>query len=257
MAPKEEELAPSGTSTSGKPILFFSAFAFASPSSESCVLYLRDSDSPPAEVVCVPTFRIQRQQVSHFYASCQLIREIAIVGLRRGRLRYQRRNMFSGMCHFLPGPRGSIAENQYLTSVCSHCNACKVVGGCEYTLNQIVPKDNLKITKGDLKSYTYKGDSGLPLFPNILSYSIETVSHADSVYQVTPWTAFSAQPAAPTSITTSTSWATTWSSALRSSRVQRSGASQRRRSMGSRNGAGSHRLRTTSSIPRHHRELCR
>lgn len=41
-----------------------------------------------------------------------------------------------------------------------HCQACKLQSGGEYTLNQIVPKDALKLTKGDLKVYTYKGDSG-------------------------------------------------------------------------------------------------
>ena len=36
------------------------------------------------------------------------------------------------------------------------------MSGGTYTLNQIVPKSNLKITKGEdqLKKYTYKGDSG-------------------------------------------------------------------------------------------------
>ncbi|KAH6683189.1 Mss4-like protein [Halenospora varia] len=43
-----------------------------------------------------------------------------------------------------------------------HCDTCKVLSGGAYTLNQIVPKANLKITKGesDLKTYTYYGDSG-------------------------------------------------------------------------------------------------
>jgi len=41
-----------------------------------------------------------------------------------------------------------------------HCDACKLQSGGEYTLNQIAPKDAFKLTKGDLKVYTYKGDSG-------------------------------------------------------------------------------------------------
>jgi hypothetical protein len=45
-------------------------------------------------------------------------------------------------------------------TVCSHCNTCKILGGGAYTLNQIIPKDNLQITKGNLKTYTYTGDSG-------------------------------------------------------------------------------------------------
>jgi hypothetical protein len=42
-----------------------------------------------------------------------------------------------------------------------HCDTCKLLGGGTYSLNQIVPKDNIKITKGDVKTYTYYGDSGL------------------------------------------------------------------------------------------------
>ncbi|KAH7400030.1 Mss4-like protein [Cadophora sp. MPI-SDFR-AT-0126] len=41
-----------------------------------------------------------------------------------------------------------------------HCDTCKLLGGGSYSLNQIVPKENLKITKGDVKVYKYKGDSG-------------------------------------------------------------------------------------------------
>lgn len=44
--------------------------------------------------------------------------------------------------------------------VLCHCNTCKKLGGGTYSLNQIVPKDNLKITKGNVKIYTYYGDSG-------------------------------------------------------------------------------------------------
>jgi hypothetical protein len=44
----------------------------------------------------------------------------------------------------------------------SHCDTCKYLSGSAYTLNQIIPKDALKITKGGdaLKKYTYYGDSG-------------------------------------------------------------------------------------------------
>ena len=42
----------------------------------------------------------------------------------------------------------------------SHCNTCKQLSGGAFTLNQIVPKDDIKVTKGTLKNYTYKGDSG-------------------------------------------------------------------------------------------------
>jgi hypothetical protein len=49
------------------------------------------------------------------------------------------------------------------------------MSGGAYTLNQIVPADALKFTKGwgALKKYTYKGDSGTlrppPLHPNLSS----------------------------------------------------------------------------------------
>jgi len=41
-----------------------------------------------------------------------------------------------------------------------HCDTCKTLGGGTYSLNQIVPKSNLTIRKGNLKTYTYHGDSG-------------------------------------------------------------------------------------------------
>lgn len=47
-----------------------------------------------------------------------------------------------------------------LTEHTSHCDTCKYLGGGAYSLNQIIPKSALKITKGGLKTYTYHGDSG-------------------------------------------------------------------------------------------------
>jgi len=47
--------------------------------------------------------------------------------------------------------------------VLCHCNTCKALGGTDYTLNQIVPKESVKITKGELKTYTYTGNSGNPV----------------------------------------------------------------------------------------------
>jgi hypothetical protein len=49
-------------------------------------------------------------------------------------------------------------------------------------LNQIVPKGNFKLTNGDLKAYTYKGDSGIFLLFALLFCFIEN-SDADSVSQ--------------------------------------------------------------------------
>lgn len=51
-------------------------------------------------------------------------------------------------------------------SPCSHCDACKLIGGgCEYTMNTIANKSDVHVTKGSLKNYTYRGDSGMLHFP--------------------------------------------------------------------------------------------
>ena len=44
--------------------------------------------------------------------------------------------------------------------ICSHCNTCKSLSGAASTLNTIIPESDFKLTKGELKHYTYKGDSG-------------------------------------------------------------------------------------------------
>ncbi|EGD90664.1 hypothetical protein H112_02128 [Trichophyton rubrum D6] len=44
-----------------------------------------------------------------------------------------------------------------------HCDACKRINGSDFTLNQVIPKADLEIKKGDLTKYTYKGDSGNPV----------------------------------------------------------------------------------------------
>ncbi|CAG8953192.1 hypothetical protein HYFRA_00003393 [Hymenoscyphus fraxineus] len=41
-----------------------------------------------------------------------------------------------------------------------HCGVCQKLGGGPASLNQIVPKENFKLKKGNLKVYTYYGDSG-------------------------------------------------------------------------------------------------
>lgn len=38
-----------------------------------------------------------------------------------------------------------------------------MLSGSTFTLNAIVPKSNLKIIKGSLSVYTYRGDSGKPV----------------------------------------------------------------------------------------------
>ncbi len=70
---------------------------------------------------------------------------------------------FKGHCHC-----GAVEWQVELPSdsqshILCHCDACKLQSGGEYTLNQLAPKDAFKLTKGDLKVYTYKGDSGNPV----------------------------------------------------------------------------------------------
>ncbi|KAL9049475.1 MAG: hypothetical protein Q9206_005508 [Seirophora lacunosa] len=49
--------------------------------------------------------------------------------------------------------------------VLCHCDACKLLSGGESTLNTIVPASDFSITKGELKTYSYQGDSGI-FFPS-------------------------------------------------------------------------------------------
>ena len=56
--------------------------------------------------------------------------------------------------------------------VLCHCGACKIMSGGEFTLNQIIPKDNFNLTKGNLKTYTYKGDSGTFIHANRHSHCL-------------------------------------------------------------------------------------
>ncbi|KAI4130124.1 MAG: hypothetical protein LQ338_001899 [Usnochroma carphineum] len=68
---------------------------------------------------------------------------------------------YNGHCHC--GQTEWTVKIQDPAHVLCHCDACKLLSGGESTLNTIVPKDDLKITKGDLKTYTYQGDSGNPV----------------------------------------------------------------------------------------------
>ncbi|KAI5363540.1 putative CENP-V/GFA domain, Mss4-like superfamily protein [Septoria linicola] len=44
--------------------------------------------------------------------------------------------------------------------VLCHCSTCQKLGGGPYSCNQIISKEDLVITKGTPKVYTYKGASG-------------------------------------------------------------------------------------------------
>ncbi|KAJ9493774.1 hypothetical protein LTR99_007502 [Exophiala xenobiotica] len=65
---------------------------------------------------------------------------------------------YSGQCHC--GQTAWTAEIPEERHILCHCGACKLMSGGEFTFNQIVPKENFNLTKGDLKVYSYKGDSG-------------------------------------------------------------------------------------------------
>ena len=57
--------------------------------------------------------------------------------------------------HIVPIPMSETLTNS------SHCDTCKFLSGGAFTMNQIIPKSQLKITKGGEPSkYTYYGDSG-------------------------------------------------------------------------------------------------
>lgn len=69
---------------------------------------------------------------------------------------------YSGKCHCGETTWDvTLGEDQANTILC-HCDTCKTLSGGAFTLNQIIPKDALKMTKGGdaLKKYTYTGDSG-------------------------------------------------------------------------------------------------
>lgn len=77
---------------------------------------------------------------------------------------------YKGQCHC--GAVAWTADIPEERHVLCHCNACKVMGGGEFTLNQIIPASNFHLTKGELKVYTYKGDSGKHTHTHIHSLTL-------------------------------------------------------------------------------------
>ncbi|KAH7066380.1 Mss4-like protein [Paraphoma chrysanthemicola] len=68
---------------------------------------------------------------------------------------------FNGHCHCGQTEWTAELSKDQQGHVLCHCDTCKYLSGAPYTLNQIIPKSALNITKGkDLGKYTYKGDSG-------------------------------------------------------------------------------------------------
>ncbi|KAF3906780.1 hypothetical protein AA313_de0206979 [Arthrobotrys entomopaga] len=65
----------------------------------------------------------------------------------------------NGSCH-CGQTQWEITTEETPSHVLCHCDACKKLSGGPYTLNTIVPISDVKLTKGELKQYVYKGDSG-------------------------------------------------------------------------------------------------
>lgn len=80
---------------------------------------------------------------------------------------------YNGVCHCGNTEWAATLEKDQSKHILCHCDTCKILSGGAFTLNQIIPKKNLKITKGEsgLKHYTYKGDSGKPIFVHTPSTS--------------------------------------------------------------------------------------
>jgi hypothetical protein len=68
---------------------------------------------------------------------------------------------YEGSCHC-----GQIEWTVRLNNpqhILCHCDTCKKLGGGPFSCNQIVSKDDLRITKGSPRIYTYTGASGRPI----------------------------------------------------------------------------------------------
>ncbi|EME42725.1 hypothetical protein DOTSEDRAFT_94369, partial [Dothistroma septosporum NZE10] len=63
-----------------------------------------------------------------------------------------------GSCHC--GEMRWTAKLDKAEHVLCHCSTCQKLGGGPYSCNQIIAKEDLVITKGQPKIYTYKGASG-------------------------------------------------------------------------------------------------
>lgn len=65
---------------------------------------------------------------------------------------------YRGSCHC--GGLEWTAKLETAEHVLCHCQTCQKLGGGPYSCNQIIPKDDLKIVKGEPACYTYTGASG-------------------------------------------------------------------------------------------------
>ncbi|EME45997.1 hypothetical protein DOTSEDRAFT_70116 [Dothistroma septosporum NZE10] len=68
---------------------------------------------------------------------------------------------YNGKCHCGHHEWTVELKDDQQNHILCHCDTCKILGGGAFTMNQIIPKNQLKITKGGEPSkYTYYGDSG-------------------------------------------------------------------------------------------------
>ncbi|KAF2458415.1 Mss4-like protein [Lineolata rhizophorae] len=69
---------------------------------------------------------------------------------------------YHGKCHCGELEWDVLVQPDQANHILCHCNTCQTLSGGTYTLNQIVPLDAFKVTKGEdkVKKYTYYGDSG-------------------------------------------------------------------------------------------------
>ena len=113
---------------------------------------------PPDSQLCFS----QQQTEAQFHSNpCKTINNIPNINSPKSICQKAQTTMpqYEGQCHC--GQIAWTAEIREEKHILCHCGACKLMGGGEFTLNQIIPKDNFKLTKGELRVYTYKGDSGM------------------------------------------------------------------------------------------------
>ncbi|KAL1982955.1 hypothetical protein VTN96DRAFT_642 [Rasamsonia emersonii] len=70
-------------------------------------------------------------------------------------------SLIKGRCHCKQTEWTVRLEDK--SHVLCHCGTCKYLSGTDYTLNQIIPREDFRLDKGELKAYTYYGDSGNPV----------------------------------------------------------------------------------------------
>ncbi|PGH06290.1 hypothetical protein GX51_02487 [Blastomyces parvus] len=84
-----------------------------------------------------------------------------------------------GRCHC--GQTEFTVKMEAPSHILCHCDACKIINGSDYTLNQIVPKEDFELTKGTLGTYTYTGDSGNPVHCYYCSNCTTHIYHHQTV----------------------------------------------------------------------------